>query len=376
VHFASAPVEGEVGLVLAPGLAGYPDCGRDLFLAVPRLLDEVSRAWPGLHQLLPNDGVELADRSGRSIYAATSLLTRAHVHWLLQVVGLRPDAVVGLSLGELEGLHAFGVLDCWSVLDGLLRGESSTISSTSRGTVEAFFSAHGLPVDDPSAEFQISYLHHPVAAVSAACAAEPLAVVTTIMSPADCLIAGQKQACDRIIERLRPKLSRNYDLELQIHSPELAPIAEKVRRLVPSRVAPVPHVRFYSGASKRAYRILHDARPVADAVAGLLTHPADWPALVEQAYRDGVRVFVEAGPRGLLTSATRTILGDRPHMAIALDAVNGSLHALVDATLALWCAGVRIDLDAARGSWDHFVEAPDPPTSAVSRGDRDERTAS
>ena len=46
--------------------------------------------------------------------------------------------------------------------------------------------------------------------------------------------------------------------------------------------------------------------------------------MIEQAYADGVRVFVEHGPRGLCSGWIKRILGDRDHVAVPLDVAGRS----------------------------------------------------
>jgi acyl transferase domain-containing protein len=43
----------------------------------------------------------------------------------------------------------------------------------------------------------------------------------------------------------------------------------------------------------------------------------DFPATINQAYEDGVRIFLEMGPHASCTRMIRTILKDRPHLSIS-----------------------------------------------------------
>src|SRR2546430_16480172 len=66
----------------------------------------------------------------------------------------------------------------------------------------------------------------------------------------------------------------------------------------------------------------------------------DFAGTVEQAWADGVRVFVEHGPKGLCTDWIRRTLGDREHLAVALDAPDGrSVRQLTRVVAELVAAG-------------------------------------
>jgi acyl transferase domain-containing protein len=71
----------------------------------------------------------------------------------------------------------------------------------------------------------------------------------------------------------------------------------------------------------------------------------EFVAQIEAMYADGARVFVEVGPKAVLTQLTRRILGDRPHAAIAIDRGNG-LADLLAGFGQLLCAGIELDLRA------------------------------
>ncbi len=63
-------------------------------------------------------------------------------------------------------------------------------------------------------------------------------------------------------------------------------------------------------------------------------------------YRSGARIFVEVGPRNVLTTLTQQILGDKNYLAVALDIPGrpGQLH-LQHALGQLAAHDVKLNLD-------------------------------
>ncbi len=103
-----------------------------------------------------------------------------------------------------------------------------------------------------------------------------------------------------------------------IHCAAMAPFADTWRNIHTRETHEVPpDIRFYTNAVNRAYVPTREA--AAEAITRQALEPIDFPATILQAWEDGVRVFVEHGPRGILTGAVGKILGDRPHLAVALD---------------------------------------------------------
>ena len=54
-----------------------------------------------------------------------------------------------------------------------------------------------------------------------------------------------------------------------------------------------------------------------------LVRPVEFVAEIEAMYQDGARVFLEVGPKAILSRLTAKILAGRPHLAIALDDGSG-----------------------------------------------------
>ena len=62
-------------------------------------------------------------------------------------------------------------------------------------------------------------------------------------------------------------------------------------------------------------------------------------------YADGARVFVEVGPKRVLSGLVARILGqEKPHHAVALEGRGSGLRGMLDAVGQLVCAGVSLDL--------------------------------
>jgi NAD(P)-dependent dehydrogenase (short-subunit alcohol dehydrogenase family) len=92
------------------------------------------------------------------------------------------------------------------------------------------------------------------------------------------------------------------------------------------------------------------ARPHADDVAEVrrqmaqhLVRPVEFAAEIEAMHADGARVFLEVGPKSVLSRLASKILEGRPHSAIALDDGTG-LAGLLNGLAQLACAGVAFDV--------------------------------
>jgi 3-hydroxymyristoyl/3-hydroxydecanoyl-(acyl carrier protein) dehydratase/1-acyl-sn-glycerol-3-phosphate acyltransferase len=102
-------------------------------------------------------------------------------------------------------------------------------------------------------------------------------------------------------------------------------------------------VRFYSGGCDAAY--VPDSEACTQAIMNQAHQTLDFREVVERAWADGVRVFVEHGPMSACSGWIRDVLGERASEAVVvpLDRKGRGIETIFEATAALVAAGVPVD---------------------------------
>ena len=353
VAYFDGPVGGEVAFVFTNGSASYPGMGRELALAFPRLVrDFEARATP----LGAATGSGVLER----IWAAAQL-GGLHADISREVLGLRPAAAIGYSSGESAALGALGA---WWDMAALLRDlrESELFASGLTGEYRVLREAWGSS-GRPATGWASYQVAAPAERVRAALSEATAVHLMLINTPGSCVIGGEAAECAAVLARLGDAAAVPLDFPIAAHVPELAAVADEYRRLHRRPTRDVPGVRFYSGATGEAYRATHDDA-AADAILAQAVGTVDFVRVIERAYADGVRIFVEHGPRARCTGWIRQILAGRDHVAVALDADGRGVRQLVVAAVELLAAGVPV---RAASLVDHLASAVDPrPTAGAS----------
>ncbi|MFC9947202.1 beta-ketoacyl synthase N-terminal-like domain-containing protein [Streptomyces pratensis] len=349
--YRAAPVEGEVAFVFTNGSAAYPGMGRDVQLALPALGDAVAATYgkavgPAVH----GAGRTVLDQ----IWGAARLAA-VHVELSRGLLGLRPDAAIGYSSGESAALVALGAWRDVAALhedtlgSGLFTGELTGELRAVRRAWEQL----GVEGDRWSSHLVTA----PLDRVREELAHERAVHLLAVNAPDVCVVGGESRACAAVVARLGADLALPVDYDLAAHAPELAGVRDRWWNLHHRPTVAVPGVRFYSGATTNWYT--PTAERAADAVTAQGMGTIDFVGTVERAWADGVRVFVEHGPSGLCTAWIKRILGDREHVAVALDAQGRGLRPLHLAVAELVAAGVSVRAEAL---FEHLRAAVAPTT--------------
>ncbi|MDP1554476.1 MAG: beta-ketoacyl synthase N-terminal-like domain-containing protein, partial [Hyphomonas sp.] len=342
VWYGEGTPEGELAFAFTGSAASYPRMGRGLLMAFPEVAEALGKL-PKAQAM-----TSLLAMSALSEYeqlCAVSLVTQAHAILLRDVLELSPDAAIGLSLGESNALFAFGF---WKDMGGLLEDIEAAAMYERHlgGAFETAGEAWGPNVPTDWTNWRV---RAPVDRVRAEIASAPNVEITIIYTDDDLMIGGPADACRALCQRLGAGTGTLMHQHLVVHANAMKPFEDKWRELHTRPVSRVSGVRLYANAINAAYT------PTKARVADMLTRQAvatvDFPATIRQAWDDGVRTFVELGPRDTLTQSITQILAGKPHLAVATDRVeNAELTQIAELAATLFARGypVRIDRIAAR----------------------------
>ncbi len=343
ISFSEGAIEGELASVFTGAASAYPGMGKDLFLGLPGISGELATEIPesAMAMTVAFDPEDDRHRLPSVQLAGSSYLCQLHAKISKDLLGLKPKAAIGLSSGETNAMFAFGV---WQDMDSLLRDidYSKLYESALAGDFTSVRSAWNLSSDE-AVDWENYRVLAPIADVRQAVENEQHAYLTIVQSSRDTVIGGSHTACEAVLKRLGNPETLALGHDLAVHCSVVEPFAAIWRSLHTRKTKAPKGIRFYSSYLDGAYKI--SQKTVADALTGQALQTIEFPEIIETAWNDGVRVFVEHGPRNSLTSAIDEILGDRPHLAVALDhSAVPSMTQLYRAIAALWCSSVDIDL--------------------------------
>lgn len=335
IHFRAQPIGGELAFAFTGAGAAYPGMGRALLERLPQLAEALAMRSARLASALDwaFDRQAAAPSVLDQLWGA-SALSQLHLELSQGLLGLEPDAWLGYSSGETNALVGAGV---WRDPDLLIaRMEASGLATRELGGAFAAIARQwGGPV-----QWASWTVLAPLAEIRAAIEPLPRVHLAIINGETDALIAGDAAQCEAAVERLGRSRCIRLDYPLAVHVPELRAVREAWLELHTLPAHPPRHGRIYSTAWGCSYAPSRErcARAILDQAEQTL----DLRPLIRRAWDDGVRVFVEHGPRGAFGRCIRQILGPREALVVSLDRKGQGIEAVLDAVAALWAAGVPV----------------------------------
>ena len=258
--------------------------------------------------------------------------------------GVRPGYAFGYSMGEGTMLWASGVWGDGAGMSRRLR-ESSLFTRRLAGRCEAAREYLGIPGEG---DFWASYVvTAPAALLRHRLSTESRLFVTHVNTPSEVVIAGHMADAERVLAELGAEAVR-APVSTVIHCDAMRSEHADLVALHRLPAEHVPGIRFYSAAGYAPTSLDSDtlARNIADATCA----PVDFPRLVDGAYADGARIFVEVGPRATCSRWIDTILADRAHVVVPTNRRGeSSATSLVKAAARLVAHRVPLTLDALDG---------------------------
>lgn len=222
---------------------------------------------------------------------------------ILEKAGFKPDFVAGHSFGELTALWAAGVMD----------DEDFLFLTKARGEAMA-----PLPDEDFDAGTMLA-VKGAVENLKADLEELPEVSLANINANNQVVLAGSKPAIEQAQKVLAEK---DYtviplDVSAAFHTPLVGhaqqPFAEAVNQVRFS----IPDIPIYSNSTGKKYPSDPDA--IKKILEGHILNSVNFKDEIEAIYTKGGSVFVEIGPKSILTNLVNNILEGKPHVAVALN---------------------------------------------------------
>jgi [acyl-carrier-protein] S-malonyltransferase len=205
----------------------------------------------------------------------------------VQTLGIRPDYVIGHSVGEYSALAAANAISAGEAV-ALVRERGEAMAEAARVTPGAMAAVLGL--ED--------------AVVEELCASIEGVWPANYNCPGQVVVSGETSAVSRLIEEATARGARKA-VKLRVsggfHSPLVARAAERLRPAIAKASWRDPATPYMSTVSAR----LENAQRIAALLVEQLTAPVRFTQAVSGLVKDGVETFVEIGPGQVLSGLLR-----------------------------------------------------------------------
>ncbi|MDH4008184.1 MAG: type I polyketide synthase, partial [Desulfuromonadales bacterium] len=218
----------------------------------------------------------------------------------------------GYSLGESAGLFSFGA---WQDRDGMSKrlGESTLFTEQLAGECKAARKVWNLRKNE-QVDWVLGLVDAPAVKVKEALVGKDRAYLLIINTHRECVVGGDRNQVEALAREVNGHFFPLRGVTT-VHCEVAEPVAKPYRDLHLFPVTAPEDITFYSCNLGKSYKVTTDS--AADVILGQALQTVDYTKVIEQAYADGVRIFLEMGPGNSCSRMIGNILEGRPHMARA-----------------------------------------------------------
>jgi len=251
---------------------------------------------------------------------------------------IKPDAVIGYSLGETAGFFSTRT---WTARDEMLQRiqKSTLFTEELAGPCTSVQKAWG--TDEPI-DWALGVINTSEDIVNEVLENYERVYLLIVNTPNECVIGGDRTELNKAVKELAVQYHPLTGVTT-VHCEVAKPVEKSYRDLHIFETTPPNDVTFYSGIRGGAYKVTQDS--AADSILDQALAAFDYTKVIKSAYDDGVRLFIEMGPGGSCTRMIDQILVDKPHFAKAI-CVKGqdSVDNVMQLLARLFTEGLSVDL--------------------------------
>lgn len=251
------------------------------------------------------------------------------IYKLLQKAGFKPDFILGHSFGELTALWAAGVLSDEAFYQlAIERGKTMQLPSE-KATMEG-----GMLAVNASEKELVKWI-----------SPFPDVTITNYNASTQTVLGGSKPSITSLQKQLNTvgikatllSVANAFHTNFVNYAAE--PLAQKIFQTHFNQ----PSIPIYSNVTAQPYP--QQPEEIKKILATHLLSPVAFRQSIEAIYHQGGRVFVEIGPKKVLTSFVDDILKNREYLAVAINPQSSKSqeYELRRAIVQLWVAGMEME---------------------------------
>ncbi|MCD6184220.1 MAG: acyltransferase domain-containing protein, partial [Deltaproteobacteria bacterium] len=351
IFYGSGKNKGGTGFLFPGQGSQYPGMGIDIVCTFPCAIDALDSADKAFDKkerisdfIYPfNSTVDYKEKKYSKILAKTDIAQPAigavslAMLRSLQYFGLKPDAAVGHSFGELTALMAAGRIDIKTFFSlAAARGALMAKAGKNKGRDSGAMLAVQAPLEELEELIKDN----------------PDLVLANKNSINQGVLSGTTAAIDDINKIFKKKGYRAVKLDVSnaFHSVLVADAVEPFLKIVNDINMKSGDIPVYSNTTGLPYPAdFQKAKKILGRHPGL---PIDFISNIRNMYNDGIRTFIEIGPKAVLTGLVKSILEGRDINAIALDISSGKKSGIADLACAL-CKLASSGIELELTKWEH-----------------------
>ncbi|CAN1208836.1 6-deoxyerythronolide-B synthase [Tumidithrix helvetica PCC 7403] len=243
-------------------------------------------------------------------------------------LGIKPTMTAGHSYGEYASLHCADVLSredflTLSAIRGRVIAEACEASEGAMAAVQ--MSREDLLVQLQKVDNVVIANHN---------------------APLQSVISGTKQQVQLVVDKLNASgvLARMLPVSGAFHSPLVTSAQMALNEPIANTKMQLPKIPVYANATASPYQ--DDPAKIRQQLSEHLLSAVNFVGQIESMYANGARVFLELGPKSVLTNLVSQILVGKKFAAVSLDGQGGGMRGFLIALATLTNQGVGMQLTA------------------------------
>ena len=247
---------------------------------------------------------------------------------LLYEFGLKPDVTMGHSLGEYGAAVASGILNFEDAIKAVtIRGSvMSNIELEDTGKMAA------VSASVEKIEPELAKISGYVAVANKNC-------------PTQTVIAGESKSVEDAVALFNSLGIQAVEIPVShaFHSKMVAPVMPAYRKFLDTLDVKVPNLPITSNVSADFYP--NEIDKIKDIMTTQIMSSVEWVKQVELAYQRGVRLFIECGPKRVLSAFVTNTLADKKDIRVLASnhPKRGGITEFNDLMANLAAAGISVD---------------------------------